>query len=476
MSSPSSEAAQAVPMGRIERVCLWAAGYAAGNLSHRATDEREPIAKLGGAVLFACLIALANWAIAAFAFTEGFDFRQRIVVAAIGGLFALAAVLTLDRSSLYFFDTAPHRRALVAVWIAVRCLIILAVSSVTAQAIMPMLLKAELTAHALRLREAADARRSVELNSRFDLASKQKLFVAAEELLAHTKKVASAIPEDLQRKLAQVKRCWSSYATRKTALLRAGATEQEARDHLKADAGRCLQQQESAQAEHSAFTSAAQTRLRAAQTAKDAAEQELRSAQTLIGERVEHAAAIEQQAITARSADVLYDLLATHPGAKLKWAILTFVLICLELMPFLSKLLAGRSTIGLRIATDRSIESIAQDRRVGVYHHDAAVQDELGRAMRHAILAACRDQGTQQYCTRLFSQKLAALVPFEIVSALLRDIEAKHVDIETAMRRYPKYAGAIAQAWSQSMREAVDLLTSGSKSESNASRLNLRAA
>src|SRR5665213_161670 len=86
----------------------------------------------------------------------------------------------------------------------------------------------------------------------------------------------------------------------------------------------------------------------------------------------------------------------------------------------------------------------------------------LGNAMQGAAQAACKNPEVEQFCSRLFANKLRVFVQLEVVTALLRDIELKQRDIDQALHRYPRYAGAISQAWSHAMREVAELFTGAS--------------
>lgn len=443
---------------KLERLFVWAAGYSARNLAGESAQDREPIGKLGGTVLFAALVAMTNWGIAGYVFADGLDQNLRMATAAVAGLIALGAVLSVDRSAMFFFDTMAPARGVVFLWVAFRGAVILAISSVTAQAVMPVLLNNELAANALHMQEASESRRISDLTKRFELPEKRSAVAAAVADLARVKQDVDRLPTAIQRKLEQAKRCWSAYASRKSNLLNAGIPELDARTTLRLDANRCFADQAVAQKEKDAHDAKMRAMLREAEYRQSDAETAVRFANAAMSARIERAGAIEREAINAKSARVLVDLLATDSGAMGKWALVTFVLICLELMPLFSKLLAGKSAIGIRRGTSRAMETVLQRERLESSKHDAAVASAVGQVMQQSILEACHNPETRQFCVQLFGTKLRAFVPFEIVTTLLRDIETKQEDIDQALRRYPKYAGAISQAWSEALHDTVELL------------------
>src|SRR5262249_7278068 len=152
-----------------ERLFVWAGGYSPRALANERDEDREPIAKLGGAVLLAAAIAAANWGIAGFAYAEGLSDDFRMVAAALACLVGIAIVMVIDRTGLFYFDIMDRRPTIVTLWIALRIALILAISSLTAKVVVPALLRSELQVHALHLQEQADAWRLTELNTRFKL-------------------------------------------------------------------------------------------------------------------------------------------------------------------------------------------------------------------------------------------------------------------------------------------------------------------
>jgi hypothetical protein len=62
---------------------------------------------------------------------------------------------------------------------------------------------------------------------------------------------------------------------------------------------------------------------------------------------------------------------------------------------------------------------------------------------------------------QVFGVHIVALAPTEAVTAMMRDLEARHVDVEGFMRRFPRYATIIAEAWSKAIKQTSDILARG---------------
>lgn len=452
---------------RLERILVWAGGYQWHLVADEPAEHRAPIRALGEAVFAAAAIAAINWTIAGYAASEGADTGTRLIAASLSGLIALAVLLMLDRGTLFFADTMPAGRGFVlALWVISRSAITVAVSGITAQAIMPMILASELRGHALHMQEQSEARRLGDLNARFEVLEKGNAATAATEEAARVEQQTSVLPIEIRNRLTDASRCWTTYRSRKSAVIASGLTDVEAQNILKVDGARCAAKQTAARNEQVAYDAKMRSALRDAEDRKTAAEAQMKAATTAVSARIDQAAIVEKQALNPSSAIVLADLLKTNSAAKTKWASITLVMVAFELLPLLMKLLAGKSAIGLRLSARRAVETIIQAEHVAVAQHDTTIARALGDTMQSAILGACKNPDVEQFCSQLFATKLRAFVPLEVVTALLRDIELKQHDIDQAMRRYPRYAGAISQAWSQAMREVSELFTgSGSRTE-----------
>jgi hypothetical protein len=445
---------------KLARFFLWAAGYSPRNLVHEAPEHCEAIGKLGGAVLFAAGVAAGNWAIAAYVFTDGNSFTTRLGAVAIASVIAVAMVLMIDRSGLFFCDVMPRRRGAMVLWLAVRGAIIFAVSSITSQVVVPFILRDELGLHALRMQEAAEARRVPQLDRMFGIAQKRDAVAAAAAEVMRVQTEAATLPVSIQNHFAEAWNCWGAYATRKRALINRGIPANDAKAVLSIMARQCAQKQTAAEKEKELRDAALRSKLEDAANQKAAAVGELKAATGAISARVEQARTIETKTINQTSASVLADLLATDLGARVKWMLVTFVLVLLEMLPLLTKLIAGKSTVGLRISADRTIDVIAQEERIAVAKRDAAISREIGNSMQDAILIACKNPETSEFCAQLFAKKVAGFLPLEIVDTFLRELEKKQFDLDKALRRFPRHAPVIVEVWTDMVREACRVLKS----------------
>jgi hypothetical protein len=253
---------------------------------------------------------------------------------------------------------------------------------------------------------------------------------------------------------------WGAYARRRRGLINIGIPANDAEVILSIAARLCAQEQSAAEKEKELRDAALRSKLEDVANQKVVAEVELKSATGAISARVEQARAIESKTINQWSASVLADLLAMDLGACVKWMLVTYLLVLLEMLPLLTKLIAGKSTVGLRISADRTIDVIAQEERIALAKRDAAISREIGNSMQDAILIACKNPEIRRFCAQLFAKKVAGFLPLEIVDAFLRELEKKQFDLDKALRRFPRHAPVIVEVWSDMVREACHILKS----------------
>jgi hypothetical protein len=113
--------------------------------------------------------------------------------------------------------------------------------------------------------------------------------------------------------------------------------------------------------------------------------------------------------INVASSDVLWSLIQHHPGALMKYVLLSLLQLCLELMPILLKIQAGQSQMGHRIAL------AAYERKTTNLAHmnlsaSARIESDLAlQRNRHeqAMIARHQHSLQQDFDLRMASEKIA---------------------------------------------------------------------
>lgn len=450
-------------MSPLQRAKLWFGAYPPAHLAEEAPEDLEPITKLGATVLFAATVAALNWGISGWIFGAGApaEFRPAIILAL--ALLGAALVLVFDRSFIYFADTAEPgagrlARGLIALF---RVLAVLAVGSFSAQAVMPLVLDSELRVHALEMLESSEQARAAELGQRFGLAAKEAGVRSAEAEAEEARRAAALLPADISRQLRQVQSCWVEYRQRRVALPKAGQGQAEARARLAAKAAQCAQASRAAEAARAAYLERARTQLDHALERRSAAEAERSEAATAIRAKLERARLAEESGLNARNSDVLWHLIRNQPGALMKWAAFNAVILLCELFPLLQKWQSGPSNIGRRRAARRALARLETAERVRDREHEAVLADALHAVAARAAGDVLNDPAIRAEFARAFAAYVPAQAPLEAVRAMLRDIEARHLDVQDFMRRHPRHAPLVAEAWAKAVRDATELLARG---------------
>lgn len=442
----------------------WLGGYNSRTLTDARPEEMARIAKLGGAVLFAAFWAGTSWGFAGWIYSTDMAFYPHLAITALAASLGLALVMVFDRNVLYFTDTLGKagKLRLIASFLF-RGTIALVVGFMSAQTMIPWLFKDELKVQALQMSEVADRARVERLNDQFRLGIKEAAVKAAEEDVARFEKAVAQLPLSIQQQFSVATRCWGEYKAQQTALLRSkeGYSTIEVRAKLAGKAAICDRDKKVALAQRDAYLTRVQGQLEQAREHKLAKETALSEADSAVKNKVEHAARIESEGFSIRSSIVLWGLLSTNHGALLKWLVISLVMLMIELCPFLVKGLAGQSNVGRRIAVQREIENRRLAEQLQQQEHDFVISSVVNDASTRAVREAMNNPNVRASFLQSFTQQMAALAPTEAVRAMLRDLEARHVDVEDFINRFPRYATIIGQAWAKAVKQTAEILAQG---------------
>lgn len=435
------------------------------SLRDESREAVAPIVMAGAAVFLAACITSLNWAIAGHSLASGSE-NVPASTAIVGGLLGFLLVSIIDRAGIYQMDTQAGRPFCKAALLIVRLLVVLLVSAVTTGAIAPRLLEPELMAHALQLQERADTERTRMLSERYSLGGLQSSVMQVDSATDSARSAIAIIPPDIRAREERGKACWGDHAHRKARLLQRGYDDGQARHMLAVQAARCSADVNGARLDLDAYGEKSRKALADAEQRQANAHDELNQAKAKINKRLVDANAIEQEAITPRSATVLSSLLASDPGAWNKWYGIWAFITCLELLPLVLKMLSDRSIPGVRISADREIAVAVHERRREAAREDLVREITLRATMDAAMTDALESSEVRQEAVRLFQSKLFALIPIEAAKRIAADIEVAAREIHDVTRRHPDYAHVISEAWLQAMNEVVARLRGGAEPKS----------
>ena len=427
------------------------------------------IRRIGMGVFIAAIFSALNWGIAGWTFSGNLDWLVQCAVATSCTVLGVTLVCVFDPSFIYFLDTKKQGwgSSIKAFGYAIiRVGLILVISSLTAQAIIPLLLHNELAGHALKMREASQASRNTLLTTQFDTAGKKSAVTDASSEVDRWREAIKTLPQNIQSHLADADRCWRQYNAKRTALIRQGLPGKQASAQLRGEAQRCANQSKTARAERDEYLADAQQQLSSAIQRKNTAVNQLEQTTNLIKQKAEKASAIEESSFTPTSAVVLADLLENEPAAKYKWAMITGVLMAVELLFLLLKLQAGQTAIGKQIAANRLTQEWAIRQGIEQSQHDHAIWEMLNAASLRAAEAAIASPNVTQEFEQTLTHYLQALAPLEACRATISTMGLNATEVERHQREYPQLAGLIGQLWTSAVRKAAEILMTPDASRS----------
>ncbi|HRW65326.1 MAG TPA: DUF4407 domain-containing protein [Candidatus Competibacter sp.] len=419
------------------------------------------ILRIGMGVFVAAVFAALNWAVAGWTFSGGMDSSTRYVVIACCAIMGIVLVCVFDSSFVYFLDTKKP-----GVWGSIKAFgyaiirvgLILMISSLTSQAIIPLLLKNELAGHALRMREEHEKSRNVNLTTQYNVAEKHSAVTATSTEIGEWRQALQTLPPNIQSHLANAEKCWQQYNAKRSVLIRQGLPRKKVRAQLQKEAQRCADLSKSARAERDDYLKHAQGQLAMAIQRKEKAMAALDQTKGLIDKKIETASAIEEASYTPTSAVVLRDLLETELGAKYKWAMVTGVLMAIELLFLLLKLQAGQTNIGKQIAANRLKQEWAIEQGIAQSRHDHTVWAMLNAASLRAAEVGIASPDVTQAFEQTLTQYLQTLAPLEACRATISTMGLNATEVERHQREYPQLAGLIGALWRSAIRKAAEIL------------------
>ncbi len=452
------------PMSAMEAYFLWLGGFSPRTLINDSPQEREPIAKLGATVQFAALVAAINWAVGGWTYAVGMATDVRMQVAAITSLLGVFLVLAFDRGLIYAIDVAGKIGWMrLSVYSIFRVVIVMAISSLTSQAVIPLLLGNELSMTALKMQEAAEAERISKLGTQFRVETVESAASDAAKEVERLAREAATLPPDIVEKLAASKRCWNDYRAQRANLIKQGAEPKEATDKLRGRFRTCTENERIAKSEQTAYLSKAKQNLARATEAKQEADNEVRDTRNGVKERINTARNIESSNLTAHSSTVLYQTLENNPAALGKWLLITLILLICELLPLLYKLQMGQTPPGRRIAAETELSQRKLEAEIKQKQHYYDLQEEIIQASQEGVKAAMATPEVHKVFAESFAQALKTLAPSEAMAALMHDLQERGPDIKEFSHRHPHYAQVIADAWQYAVEQTSRIIGAGTR-------------
>jgi hypothetical protein len=309
------------------------------------------LSKIGLSICFASFLAALQFGIAGWFLAGDLDPIVRALVSLTTGLIGALVVLLIDRSFIYASDTrADSVGKLGYFYIAIRIFLILAIGSLSSQFVLPLLLKSELAIHIQDLKDnryqAAKDRYLEKYNVQEKVSNEQSIRTSISKIRAELDNP----PQSLVRQKLEAENCLLDYKRKINSAIGPDVEFNEVANLFSADKAACDRLSIIYKEAYQGYFNPRKVLLTINQDAYGKAQEDANSAQAFMTTDLKHADETNQQFINMSSADVLWDLIKTNPGARSKYLLITTVQLVLELMPLLLKSLLGRSPLGIRVA------------------------------------------------------------------------------------------------------------------------------
>lgn len=189
---------------------------------HHIDKGTEPedvggLSKIGLSICFAAFLAAIQFGIAGWYLGENFDPDTRVIFAAVTAIIGTCIVLIIDRNFIYAADTrADTGGVLTYIYLAIRVFLILAISSLSSQFTLPLLLKSELGIHVQDLKDERYDTAKDRYTNKYEVKEKVG---SEQEVAAQVNKLKTEIatvPPAIARQKVLAEQCMRDYKKKLT--------------------------------------------------------------------------------------------------------------------------------------------------------------------------------------------------------------------------------------------------------------------
>ena len=374
-----------------------------------SAEEVGSLSKIGAAIAFASFLAALQFGIAGWFLAMDLHILLQIVMALIFALIGALIVLVLDRNFIYLADTRYETdKKLTYVYLGIRIFLITVIGSLSSQFTMPLFLKSELAIHAQDMKDGRFTEAKERYQAKYELSDKTTGLTKLEDKTTKLRKEISTLTPELVRQRSLVGQCFADYNKKTKTTFAPDLDEHEIINLYAKDKRECERIDGIYHENYRNFVAPKEAELVQMGAAITQAQTDIDTAKKDIAQDLEKATVINEAYINVASADVLSSLVLHKPGAFMKYALLTLLQLCLELMPILLKLQAGQSPLGHRMAIfaydnrTRSLDQVNQSnaRRLSSEDQIALVRHE------HSLADKERYAARQEYDSLVVKQKL----------------------------------------------------------------------
>jgi len=424
---------------------------------HRISPRTSPeeigsLSKIGAAIAFASFLAALQFGIAGWFLAMDLHFLLQLLMAVVFATIGAGIVLVLDRNFIYLADTRYETdKKLTYIYLGIRIFLITVIGSLSSQFTMPLFLKSELAIHAQDMKDGRFTEAKERYQEKYELANKTAGLTSLEDKTTKLRKEISSLTPELVRQRGLVGQCFADYNKKTKTTFAPDLDEHEIISLYAKDKRECERIDGIYRENYRNYVDPKEAELAQMGAAIVQAQGDINTAKKEIAQDLDKATQINDAYINVASADVLSSLVRNNPGAFMKYALLTLLQLCLELMPILLKLQAGQSPLGHRMAIfayENKTGALAQVNHSEAKRLDAQAQIKLAKH-EHALVDKEQFATRQEYDSLVTKQKLT------------QDLENEHLrqELEELKRQSNAYLRAqhqFTQSFSQASGQFVN--------------------
>jgi hypothetical protein len=440
----------------VDKLFIYFSGYRVAMVIDSVIEEREKLIKIGKTILIAACFAAFSWASAGY-----YLFIDSVDVSLISIMFAVVGfsiVVNTDTGFVYFVDTQRIHWSLTSLFLIVRVSMMLILNSLTSQATMPLFLKNELLVHSNTMTEVLEQQTQQLLENQYQPKDKQTVIDNVQQNVMGLREKINQLPSDIIIQQTAVQHCWLNYQNQVQRLHSIGYSFRGAKLLNQALYGQCSKQGNDFNIAKRQYLTIANNNLHEAEQRLANAQQDLLTAKATIQTKTQRANEANK-GLNSNSSIVLKDLLEKNQGAYYKWLTLSAFEMLLELLPLLTKLMMGRSNIGLEIAMNHERDKLKLHARLAQIKHDIAAEMALYQLSQQALDWALKhDSQVMAAFQQAFSAYMGVLAPFHALKAMMNELEQGQTDMAYFLKKYPNYAQLISEAWFSAVQVACETM------------------
>jgi hypothetical protein len=401
---------------------------------HRVADnataqEVGSLSKIGAAIAFASFLAALQFGIAGWFLAMDLNIALQILMAITFAVIGAGIVLVLDRNFIYLADTRYETdKKLTYVYLGIRIFLITVIGSLSSQFTMPLFLKSELAIHAQDMKNGRYSDAKQRYQEKHELTDKTNQVASLEQRETRLKKEISALTPELVRQRNQVNQCFSEYTRKTRTTFAPDLDEAEILNLYAKDKRECERLDGAYRSAYKGYVSPRETELSQMGVAITSAQSDVEVAKKEIASDLTKSSQIDEAYINVASADVLSSLVTHSPGVFFKYALITLLQLCLELMPILLKLQAGQSGLGHRMAIfayENKTKTLAQMNQSASKRMDSDAELELAQHEK-SLIRKEQYSVEQAFDSKISYQKVAQDLEKEKLRSELEEIKRKN--------------------------------------------------